>query len=300
MSKTKLLLRAAMVALLLASAGSAAFAQTQQPPGQQPAEEPRITGGTAVPEGRYPFMAALLDTRLAHEDELFQHFCGGSLIAPTYVLTAAHCVDAHGPGRTFTSRNWHLMSVVLGRTRLTNTTQGQVRAVHHVYIPGGWNPTDPHRKFDVAVLQLSGPPVVGIKPVEIASVDDNWHEQAGKRQTVAGWGQTSPGGASSNALLEARLPIVSDAEAANTFPGVFDPATMIAAGGGGARVCKGDSGGPLFATWKGLGPGTGRYSQHGIAARTLHVDLCKPGYDGYTEVNNPQIRQWIMSRAFGV
>src|ERR687898_3573116 len=52
---------------------------------------PMIVGGTAVPNGKYPFMAALLDKSRAADafDELF---CGGPLIEKDSVLTAAHCL----------------------------------------------------------------------------------------------------------------------------------------------------------------------------------------------------------------
>jgi Trypsin len=45
---------------------------------------PKIIGGTEVTKGRYPYMVVLLDRS-------FQLICGGSLIAPNVVLTAAHC-----------------------------------------------------------------------------------------------------------------------------------------------------------------------------------------------------------------
>eukprot|EP00798_Chlamydomonas_sp_ICE-L_P014151 gene14151-20114_t len=49
-------------------------------------EELRIVGGYVVPSGRYKFMASLRDGN-------GNHYCGGTLIAPGVVLTAAHCVN---------------------------------------------------------------------------------------------------------------------------------------------------------------------------------------------------------------
>jgi secreted trypsin-like serine protease len=234
-----------------------------------------IVGGTAVPDGKYPFVAALLDERRTG-NAFDQQFCGGSLIDSDSVLTAAHCVDG-----IFLSN----LSVVVGRTQLS-TNQGQLREAVRMYIPDGYN-FNQASKNDVAVLSLKSP-VTGIDPVEIASVDDNWHEQAGKSQTIAGWGSMS-GGASPDRMQEVKVPVVSDADAAK-LSSSFIPELMISAGEKGKDTCQGDSGGPLFATWKRLGPGTGRYSQHGITAfgKGCGVD---PGT--YTEVNAPSIREFI-------
>ena len=78
---------------------------------------PMIVGGTAVPNGKYPFMAALLDTRRAGDafDELF---CGGTLIDKDSVLTAAHCLVNPKPDK---------LEVVVGRPAAGGTWRGRIR-----------------------------------------------------------------------------------------------------------------------------------------------------------------------------
>jgi hypothetical protein len=70
---------------------------------EEKAFEAQVVGGKPVPDGKYPFMAAL-EGRFPQEpggepSPQFQQFCGGSLVDRGHVMTAAHCVEFIGrPG----------------------------------------------------------------------------------------------------------------------------------------------------------------------------------------------------------
>lgn len=73
---SRLLCAALLAALLSGAAASRHLAQ---------AVRPRIVGGTQTSAARYPYIVSLRDAN-------GNHFCGGSLVAPLVVLTAAHCI----------------------------------------------------------------------------------------------------------------------------------------------------------------------------------------------------------------
>jgi secreted trypsin-like serine protease len=243
-------------------------------------ESPKIVRGTPVPDGKYPFMA-FLDLKF---NDGSSGNCGGTLIDPNSVLTAAHCLW----GRQSTARS---VDVYVGGTVLSKpqfekrfATRGDI---HPSYNPNG------NQSYDAAVLKLDRA-VTGIKPIELATSSQNKLESPGRKATVAGWGNTfenPPGGQDppngTDRMREAQVPIFTDASAKQSLGQLYVPPLMIAAGGrrNGADTCQGDSGGPLFTQV------SGKYTQIGITSAGLG---CAANYPGkYTEVNSPSIRGFI-------
>lgn len=114
--------------------------------------QPQIVGGQSVPDGKYPFMAVLIIEDAAGDSFL----CGGTLIDPDSVLTAAHCVvDAVS------------VDLTVGRTVISQNHQGQVRFATDAFIPSGYDGSVDDR-YDAAVLTLNSP-VTGIQPIKLAT-----------------------------------------------------------------------------------------------------------------------------------
>jgi Trypsin/SdrD B-like domain len=199
--------------------------------------KPFIVGGQPAPEGAYPFMALLMVS--SANNPYSGKFCGGSLIAPNWVLTAAHC------GVIVPASN---LDVVLGTNRLENPVT-RIRAAEIIIHPSY---VYPDNDFDIALIRLSSrvnfPTVQPLLP-SLSSLSG-----VGVKATVIGWGdQAFKAGNYPIDLHEAVVPISDQLQCNTAYTDPENPANgitqrMICAGypQGGIDACQGDSGGPLL------------------------------------------------------
>lgn len=234
--------------------------------------ESRIVGGTPVAPGNYPWMAAIISADAT--DTYIGQFCGGSLVAKDYVLTAAHCVSDERNNPLDLSSD--PIDVVIGTTRLGNAS-GERLQVEKIAV---------HAESDIALLKLKTN--ASVAPVELLTPGSS-SADAGTTATVIGWGATSENGQGSEQLLETRVPIVSTAACKRAYPQLVD-SLEICAGltRGGKDSCQGDSGGPLFVTDK----NGNRLVQAGVVS---HGEGCaRPNFPGvYASV--AAVSDWLDS-----
>ncbi len=193
----------------------------------------RIIGGADALPGSWPSFASL--TIFVPNEGWYM--CGGTLITPTVVLTAAHCVAGASAQNSVVS--------------IGGTAQDASPPVI------AWSTYKAHPKFskstlqyDVALITLASPSTA--TPMPLISPEQDANLAVPAQLDVAGFGLTSNGGATSNTLREVNIPFVSDAACQSAYTGAgfnnYSTATMICAGGLGKDSCNGDSGGPLTLT----------------------------------------------------
>ena len=150
-----------------------------------PATNPLIVGGEPVPDiADTPWQVALVSGGAARNQ-----FCGGSLVAETWVLTAAHCVDNFA-----VDMNPARLEVVAGT--LEYATGGEQVGVTEILVHPNWD--DDTMDHDAALLRLASPATLG-QPIELMAGDEA--VPVGVNVRVSGWGATSEGGPGSDELL---------------------------------------------------------------------------------------------------
>ncbi len=207
-------------------------------PAQAAAPHVRVVGGSPVAITEMPWIVYLEAT--VSKSNAWS--CGGTIVGARYILTAAHCVVDNGiaiPANTLTG--------VAGRGDLsiddgTPFTVARI-AVNPQYARQSGKEGGP---YDSALIEtttdLPGPALA------LATTADAPYYAAGATARIAGWGLTSNGGTTTDVLMQATLPIVSDQECADSDQVTLSEATkMVCAGlpAGGIDTCQGDSGGPL-------------------------------------------------------
>ncbi|XP_069375947.1 ovochymase-1 isoform X2 [Paralichthys olivaceus] len=190
--------------------------------------ESRIIGGQEAWAHSWPWQVSLCFASMPA--------CGGAIISPQWILSAAHCFKRYNRAS--------LWSVRVGKHDLDNPQEPgqQLVAVALIIIHHGYNRRT--KENDVALLKLQEPLIIttSVRPINI------WTSPLPlfKRCTITGWGATRENGPRVHRLQEVNVTVLPP-DVCNQYYSGRIRSSMFCAGRdrGGVDACQGDSGGPL-------------------------------------------------------
>jgi trypsin len=208
----------------------------------------RIIGGVSADADEFKFFASL------------DIGCGGSLIAPDFILTAAHCAG-------------NINEVRIGSNEIS--TGGTVNSVVTECMHPNYDSFTTTNDF--MLLKLSTPVDTNTYPI-VKLNSDMAVPRVDQLLTVIGFGATSEGGSGSDSLLKVEVPANSHEECNRQYGGSIVEEVMFCAGfaSGGKDSCQGDSGGPIVEVVYGVptqigvvsfGEGCARPDRSGVYSR---------------------------------
>jgi len=241
---------------------------------------PYVVGGTTVDAAKHPWQVVIT----ANGNE----FCGGVLIHPMIVLTAAHCL-VDDDGSYFEDNPGINFRAFTGQTRLGiggEELDWKISRASPNFDPV----TDRH---DWGLISLNSP--ASAKPIELAGADETALWKAGRKATVTGFGDLDNDGKAAMTLHQLELPVLADSGCRN-YGSRFDRHTMLCAGypAGGKDSCTGDSGGPLTVR-------TDEGDRRLIGLVSFGIGCAKAGFPGiYTRVADPDMSYAIEQSVLAV
>jgi hypothetical protein len=194
-----------------------------------------IIGGTTTTVGQYPSVVALV---------IDSNLCTATLIAPTWVLTAAHCVDPDVLGiasqdQVTASARVHFNTIdVINDAGIVATASATFKDPLFNKAHLGAN--------DIGLIQLSQP-VTNIAPSPINLIAAM--APAGTRVTTVGYGSTAAG---TSGTVGVELDLKNRPTVSCPTLGIGSDTNLLCfSQADNSGTCQGDSGGPSFATIEG-------------------------------------------------